>query len=67
MFGARAPAGDSSKFYELQKIGVSFSASDGRTARQQAGYQIAALGVTVGIALLGGTMTGKKSKIQKFI
>ena len=32
----------------------------GRTARAQAGYQVAGLAVALGIAILGGIVTGKE-------
>ena len=40
------------------KMGVKFTPGDGRTGKEQAAYQIAALAVTLGIALIGGIITG---------
>ena len=38
---------------------------EGRTAGQQAGYQLIALGVTLVIAIVGGLITGNRDYIQK--
>ena len=40
------------------KMGVQFTPGDGRSAKEQAAYQIAALAVTLGISLIGGLITG---------
>ena len=50
---------NTTEYFELEKIGVEFTPGDGRTAKMQAAYQIACLAVTVGIALIGGFITGK--------
>ena len=39
-------------------MGVPFDAGDGRSAKAQAGYQIAGLAVALGIAIIGGIVTG---------
>ena len=44
---------------KLINLGVTVD-GDGRTAKAQAGYQIAGLAVALGIAILGGIVTGKE-------
>ena len=39
-------------------LGVTVT-GDGRTAKAQAGYQLAGLAVALGIAVIGGIVTGK--------
>ena len=63
MFGARAPARNTTEFHDLIKIEVHFTPGDGRTAREQAAYQFAALAISVGIALLGGLLTGINDRL----
>ena len=58
VFGARAPEANTTAYNELVQMGVQFTPGEGRTAKAQAGYQIAALGVTLCISLLGGLITG---------
>ena len=38
---------------------------DGRTAKVQAGYQIAGLAVALGIAIIGGIITGRVISLVK--
>ena len=40
-------------------INIWSARGDGRSAQAQAGFQIAGLAVTLGIAIAGGVMTGK--------
>ena len=42
----------------LRSLGYEVSAGEGRTRAQQAAFQLAALGVTLGIAIVGGVITG---------
>ncbi|XP_013381459.2 ammonium transporter Rh type B [Lingula anatina] len=58
VFPARSPVENSTMLQELQARFSEIEAGLGRTAGEQAGYQMATLGVTLGIALLGGTITG---------
>lgn len=66
IFSARAPALNTTAYDDLLKKGVTFTPGDGRSAKEQAGFQIAALGVTLGIALLGGMITGLVTKWSIF-
>ena len=61
VFAARAPVVNSTEFFRLKGLGVNFSPGDGRSAKQQALFQLAAVGVTVGIAVIGGLVTGMTS------
>ena len=61
LWGARAPKENTTEHLELMNLGVTFDAGDGRTAKAQAGYQIAGLAVGLGIAVIGGIVTGNES------
>ena len=56
-FPARAPAKNSSHFQDNSGLPL-FIPGDGRSAADQAGYQLLALGVTLVIAVAGGLITG---------
>lgn len=59
VFPARAPSSPTNPqllFY--QSLGVPVTAGDSRSAVEQGGYQIAALTVTIAIAISGGLVTG---------
>jgi ammonium transporter Rh len=56
-FPARAPARNSSQIYDNTGLSVIIP-GDGRSAGEQAGYQLLALGVTLVIAVAGGLITG---------
>ena len=58
MFGARAPASNTTEYFKIVGMGITVEAGDGRTAKEQAGYQMAGLVVALAIALLGGFVTG---------
>lgn len=58
LWGARAPKMNSTEYNKLVGMGVAFDAGDGRSAKAQAGYQIAGLAVALGIAVIGGIVTG---------
>jgi ammonium transporter Rh len=55
-FPARAPTENNS---QIHNTGLSFfTPGDGRSAGEQAGYQLLAVGVTLVIAIAGGLITG---------
>ena len=57
LYPAMAPVANSS---ELLDINRNFTVAPGlgRSAKLQAGYQMIALGMTLGVALIGGAITG---------
>ncbi|XP_076438384.1 ammonium transporter Rh type B-like [Babylonia areolata] len=57
-FPARAPANESSPELHVIQQHVEVSAGQGRSAGAQAGYQMAALGITLVIAVVGGLLVG---------
>lgn len=60
LWSARAPKKNSTKYLRLTNLGVTFDAGEGRSAKAQAGYQIAGLAVALAIAVLGGIVTGNE-------
>lgn len=58
LWSARAPEKNSTEYLRLTNLGVTFDVGDGRSAKAQAGYQIAGLAVALAIAVLGGIVTG---------
>jgi hypothetical protein len=64
VFGARAPVENSTEFYKLQSLDVTFTPGQGRSAKRQALFQLAGLGATVVIAVIGGLLTGKIMKLS---
>jgi len=58
LWSARAPKKNSTEYLRLTNLGVTFDAGEGRSAKAQAGYQIAGLAVALAIAVLGGIVTG---------
>ncbi|ODM95071.1 Ammonium transporter Rh type B [Orchesella cincta] len=65
-YPAMAPEMNSSHLQELRKDLTSIEAGDGRTAGQQALYQLLALGVTLCIAIIGGAVTGLVMRLPLF-
>lgn len=58
-FPSRIPQVNSTEYINKGLASTEYvNGGPGRTAGEQAGYQLAALGVTLGIALLGGAITG---------
>ncbi|KZS02985.1 Uncharacterized protein APZ42_034406 [Daphnia magna] len=57
-FPARSPLNSSSEFLRIEYYNLRIDPGIERTASQQAGYQIAALVVTLAIAIVGGLGTG---------
>ncbi|KAI9560812.1 hypothetical protein GHT06_011764 [Daphnia sinensis] len=57
-FPARSPLNSSSEFLKIEYYNLRIDPGVERTASQQAGYQIAALVVTLVIAIVGGLGTG---------
>jgi len=67
IWGAMAPKTNSTEFYRLKNLGLtSLEGGDGWTAKEMGGYQIAALFVTLGFALIGGALTGFVVKLKVF-
>ena len=60
-FPARAPLANTTEFLEIRKYTNSVEPGLGRTASEQAGYQMVALCVTLAIAVVGGVVTGMQS------
>ena len=60
LWSARAPGKNSTEYLRLTNLGVTFDAGEGRSAKAQAGYQIAGLAVALAIAVLGGVVTGNE-------
>ncbi|XP_028044921.1 ammonium transporter Rh type B isoform X2 [Monomorium pharaonis] len=58
IFPARAPSAETFKFSEMRDYNYRISAGFNRTAYQQAGYQLLALAVTLGISIVSGLITG---------
>ncbi|GAV08644.1 hypothetical protein RvY_18306 [Ramazzottius varieornatus] len=57
-FPKHAPPADTVEYAELKRILPDLEPGLGWTPAIQAGYQMAAMGVTLGIALVGGILTG---------
>lgn len=57
-FPARAPKKDTPEFGDIQRHLADMQPGLGRTAFEQAGYQMAALGATLAVAIVGGLLTG---------
>lgn len=57
-----APLMNSSGLNELRKDLTSIEPGDGRSASNQALFQLLALGVTLCIAIVGGAITGKNNE-----
>ena len=66
LWSARAPEKNSTEYLRLTNLGVTFDAGEGRSAKAQAGYQIAGLAVALAIAVLGGIVTGNSSSVFFF-
>ena len=63
IFPAIAPSNASdSELVRLQALGWNVEAGDGRSQSAQALFQLAALGSTLGIAIVGGLLTGIRSR-----
>ena len=63
VFPARAPEGNNSTDCGLTptEVLLEVECGDGRSASQQAGYQLALLICTLCIAIIGGIITGQQS------
>eukprot|EP00117_Sycon_ciliatum_P046246 scpid74283/ scgid33144/ Ammonium transporter Rh type B-B; Rhesus blood group family type B glycoprotein B len=65
VYPAMAPKNASDpELLRLQSLGFDVSPGDGRTRREQALFQLAALATTIGIAIVGGVFTGFILKLQ---
>uniref|UniRef100_A0A3B1IIK1 Rh family B glycoprotein n=1 Tax=Astyanax mexicanus TaxID=7994 RepID=A0A3B1IIK1_ASTMX len=62
-FSYRAPQEGDPRLAELQKLIPGLEAGLGRTAQEQALYQLAALGTAIAIAAVGGMLTGLVLKL----
>lgn len=58
IFPVRAPAANTTALHDIQVVLPDIGAGIGRSAIGQTGYQVLALGVTVIIAIVGGSLTG---------
>eukprot|EP00118_Oscarella_pearsei_P018575 m.191028 g.191028 ORF g.191028 m.191028 type:complete len:495 (+) comp39439_c2_seq22:69-1553(+) len=64
IFGARAPAEENkAALDDLNNAGWGIQTGEGRSASAQAAYQLATLGVTLGLAVIGGLLTGAVAKL----
>ena len=59
IFPARAPVLNSTQYFELVELNQNAVDGLGWSAGKQAGFQFAALAVTLVVAILGGVFTGK--------
>ena len=59
IFPARAPVLNSTQYFELVEFDPGAVDGLGWSAGKQAGFQFAALAVTLVVAILGGVLTGK--------
>ena len=59
VFGARAPINQTA-LIELHHAGWEIETGDGRSASVQAVYQLATLGVTLALAIIGGAVAGEE-------
>ncbi|EDO36089.1 predicted protein [Nematostella vectensis] len=66
VFSARAPMVNTTEYVQLQEMGVAFTPGSGRTARLQGCYQAAGLAAAIGIALIGGLLTGLVARFRAF-
>lgn len=58
IFTHRAPVAEDPKLLELQTLIPGLQPGLGRTAQEQAIFQVAAVGLTIGVSALGGIFTG---------
>lgn len=58
IFTHQAPVAEDPKLLELQMLIPGLQKGLGRTAQEQALFQIAAVGLTIGVSVLGGMFTG---------
>jgi ammonium transporter Rh len=63
-YPARAPIANTTEFYE-QKL-IPSQAGAGRSAWEQAGWQLIALAITAGFAIVGGAITGLILRLPLF-
>ena len=63
-FPARAPVAGSSDLLTAQMAINEIVAGSGRTAIQQAGFQLLAILITLAIAIVGGAVTGTHSHLH---
>ncbi|XP_054464745.1 ammonium transporter Rh type B-A-like [Anoplopoma fimbria] len=66
IFSHRAPVEGDPKLQELQMLIPGLKPGLGRTAREQALYQVAAVFSTIGVSALGGVLTGFVLKMKCF-
>ncbi|XP_051788808.1 rh50-like protein [Erpetoichthys calabaricus] len=62
-FRYRAPTAEDPKLKELQSVFPDIQPGEGRSASQQAIYQVAALGLALATSVLGGLLTGAILKL----
>ncbi|KAI0242304.1 Ammonium transporter Rh type B-B [Lamellibrachia satsuma] len=66
IFPVRAPAANTTALHDIQVVLPDIGAGIGRSAIGQTGYQVLALGVTVIIAIVGGSLTGLLIRLPFF-
>jgi ammonium transporter Rh len=65
-FPARAPHSNSSALNDVNEVLMFLEPGDNRSALQQAGFQLAALMVTMVVAIVGGLLTGTYNSSRIF-
>lgn len=66
-YAARTPAVNSTDYNSLNLASTDFKdGGDGRTGMQQAGYQLAALAMTLAVSIVGGLVTGLVMRLPIF-
>jgi len=66
LYPARAPIDNSTKFIQLKLIAPSIPPGEDRKAHEQALYQMACLGITILLAVVGGLITGLIIRLSFF-
>merc|ERR1712117_840692 len=67
IWSGMAPKTNSTEYFRLKNLGLTdLKGGDGFTAKEMGGYQIAALFVALGFALVGGILTGFIIKLEIF-
>ncbi|XP_048584774.1 ammonium transporter Rh type B isoform X2 [Nematostella vectensis] len=66
VWSAVAPKVNSTEYVKLKNMNVQFTPGDGRSYKEQGGYQMAALFLAIAIALVGGAITGFICKVSIF-
>ena len=62
LFPQRAPEEDTDELAKIQEVFSMVSGGKNRSAGMQAGFQAIALVMTLGVAIVGGVITGENSQ-----